>query len=57
MVEYFVSYISGRHIGNAKVTFESDTISVADVRRLEKALEEKYKQKAVILNLVKLREE
>ncbi len=57
MVEYFVSYISGSHIGNAKVTFESDTISIADVRRLEKALEEEYKQKAVILNLVKLREE
>lgn len=57
LIEYFVAYISGHKLGNAKIVLEHDVMSMDDVRTLEKALDEKYKQKTVVLNIIKLREE
>lgn len=54
IVEYFVSYISGSHMGNAKVTLQREVLTMEDVRQLEKALEENYGQKVVLLNFIKL---
>lgn len=56
VTEYFASYISGSHVGNAKVVMPRAIETMEDVRMLEKALEEKYQQKTVLLNFVKLRE-
>lgn len=54
VAEYFISYISGNHIGNAKVTLQREVLTIEDVRQMEKALEETYGHKAVLLNFIKL---
>ena len=54
VVEYFVSYISGSHIGNAKVTLPREITAIEDVRQLERALEENYGHKTVLINYIKL---
>lgn len=41
-------------MGNAKVTLQREVLTMEDVRQLEKALEENYGQKVVLLNFIKL---
>lgn len=56
MIEYMVAYICGHKMGNAKIMHEQAEMSMDEVRKIEKMLEERYEQKAVVLNIVKLRE-
>lgn len=56
LAEYLVVYICGQSIGNAKMVLQRNVASVEDIRTLEKEIEAKCKQKAVVINIIKLKE-